>query len=68
MVLLVCLLVLHLLQVRGVWLVVLALATSGLASFVLLSRQRDAVSDVVAGRVDRARRRLDEGAAGEDDD
>ena len=53
---------------RGPLLLLVAVLVSGLASLVLLNRQRDAVSVSVAERARRARERLDEGARGEDDD
>jgi hypothetical protein len=60
--------VLYLLQLRGVWLLLGAIVVSGLASYALLSRQRDAMSAAVAERVERTRRRIDEGAGSEDED
>ena len=60
--------VLYLLQLRGVWLLLGAIVVSGLASYALLARQRDAMSTAVATRLERARRRIDEGAGSEDDD
>jgi Mn2+/Fe2+ NRAMP family transporter len=60
---------------RGLWLFLLALLISGLASFVLLSRQRDRMSASVSSRLIRTqakaaefRARLEEGAAAEDVD
>ena len=60
--------VLYLLQLRGLWLLLGAIIVSALASLALLSRQRDAMSAAVADRLERARRRIDEGAGSEDDD
>ena len=67
--------VLYLLGARGLLAIALAVLISGLISFVLLSRQRDALSGSVIGVVRRTRERtrefsarLDEGAAAEDDD
>lgn len=60
--------VLYLLQLRGVWLLLGAIVVSGLASYALLARQRDRMSVAVAERLERARRRIDEGAGSEDDD
>ncbi|GAA3752437.1 DUF4229 domain-containing protein [Salinactinospora qingdaonensis] len=60
---------LYLLGARGFLLLALAFLTSGLVSYILLARQRDAMSQVVADGLDRFRgmgRRLDEGAAKED--
>ena len=59
---------LYLLQLRGFWLLLGAVVVSGLASYALLSRQRDAMSAAVAGRLERTRRRIEEGASSEDDD
>jgi hypothetical protein len=66
---------LHLAGVGGIALFVLAFVISGLASYVLLSRQRDAMSSVLSRRLGRVsgkaaefRARIDEGAAAEDVD
>lgn len=59
---------LYLLQLRGLWLLLGAVLVSGLASYALLARQRDAMSSAVANRLERARHRIDEGANSEDDD
>ncbi|HTU75255.1 MAG TPA: DUF4229 domain-containing protein [Trebonia sp.] len=66
---------LYLAGARGLLLVALALVVSALASYVLLSRQRDAMSAALSGRLVKTRRkaaelkaRLDEGAAAEDTD
>ena len=60
---------------RGLLLAALALLVSGIASFVLLSRQRDVMSGALAGRLRNGRARaagfrtrLDEGARAEDED
>lgn len=53
---------------RGLLLLALALLVSGLISFVLLSRQRDAMSGALSNRLRRVRERIDKGAAAEDDD
>jgi len=63
--------VLYLLGARGFLAIALAVLISGLVAFVLLSRQRDALSGSVNAMVRRTRdfgKRLDEGAAAEDDD
>lgn len=67
--------VLYLLGARGLLAIALSVLISGLISFVLLSRQRDAVSGSVSGAIRRTRERtaefsarLDEGAAAEDDE
>lgn len=57
----------YLLGARELLALLLAVLISGLASYVLLSRQRDAVSTRLSGRVADMRRRIDEGAAAEDD-
>ena len=66
---------LYLAGARGLLLLVLAFAVSGIASFVLLSRQRDVMSGALMARL-RSRRprgpgfraRLEEGARAEDKD
>jgi hypothetical protein len=62
------LILLYLAGARGLLLIGLALVISGIVSFVLLSRQRDAMSSALATRIGSFRRRLDEGAKAEDDD
>ncbi|MBV9381835.1 MAG: DUF4229 domain-containing protein [Streptosporangiaceae bacterium] len=66
---------LYLAGARGLLLLALAFVISGIASFVLLSRQRDAMSGALSSRLRRAgeraagfRARLEEGARAEDDD
>jgi hypothetical protein len=66
---------LYLAGARGLLLLGLALVVSGIVSFVLLSRQRDAMSAAIAGRIggfrgriDGFRGRIDAGAGAEDDD
>jgi Mn2+/Fe2+ NRAMP family transporter len=59
---------LYLLGARGLLLFGLALAISGIFSFVVLSRQRDAMSGAITSRISNFRQRLDEGTRGEDDD
>jgi hypothetical protein len=72
---LVALVLLYFVGARGLLLVALALLISGIASFVLLSRQRDAMSGALTSRLLGVRKRakelntrLDEGARAEDDD
>jgi hypothetical protein len=72
--LIVALWLLDLAGARGIMLFALAFVVSGLASYVLLSRQRDLLSAVLSrrlGRVERKasefRARIEEGAAAEDD-
>ena len=67
---------LYLAGARGLLLLVLAFAVSGIASFVLLSRQRDVMSGALMTRLRKNRRprgpgfraRLEEGARAEDRD
>lgn len=56
----------YLLGARAWLAVILAALVSGLVSYILLSRQRDAVSERITARTDRMSRRLAEGAAHED--
>lgn len=53
---------------RGLLLLGLALLLSGAASYVLLSRQRDAMAGALSQRLTSFRSRLDAGARAEDDD
>jgi NADH:ubiquinone oxidoreductase subunit 2 (subunit N) len=53
---------------RGLLLLGLALVVSGVASYILLSRQRDAMSGALVNRFRMLRARIDEGAKAEDDD
>jgi hypothetical protein len=66
---------LYLVGARGLLLLALACLVSGIASFVMLSRQRDRMSGALLGRIRNGQRRaagfrarLDEGARAEDDD
>ena len=66
---------LYLAGARGLLLLALAFAVSGIVSFVLLSRQRDAMSGALMARLKNRRHRgpgfrarLDEGARAEDQD
>jgi hypothetical protein len=66
---------LYLVGARGLLLLVLAFVISGIASFVLLSRQRDRISAALSARVGNGRSRIagfrariEEGARAEDDD
>ena len=52
---------------RGLLLLALALVVSGAASYILLSRQRDAMSGALVNRFRTLRTRIDEGAKAEDD-
>jgi hypothetical protein len=53
---------------RGILLLGAALLISGVVSYVLLSRQRDAMSRAITSRIQGFRRRLDAGTRAEDDD
>ena len=71
----VAMILLYLVGARSLLLVALALLVSGIASFVLLSKQRDRMSGALIGRLrngrERAaglRARLEEGARAEDED
>ena len=82
--LVVALIVLYLAGARGIVLLALALLVSGLASYVLLSRQRDAMSNALTRRLGKTgekgereprkrwgaefRARLEEGTRAEDED
>ena len=73
--LVVSLILLYLVGARGLLLVALACVVSGIASFVLLSRQRDVMSSALMTRVRKRQRRvagfrtrIEEGARAEDDD
>ena len=66
---------LYLAGARGLLLLALACVVSGIASFVLLSRQRDVMSRALMGRIRTGQRRvagfrarIEEGAQAEDDD
>jgi Mn2+/Fe2+ NRAMP family transporter len=73
--LVVSIVLLYLIGARGLLLLALACLVSGIASFVVLSRQRDRMSGSLMrrirngqGRVAGFRARLEEGARAEDDD
>jgi Protein of unknown function (DUF4229) len=73
--LVVAMVLLYLVGARGLLLLALAFVVSGIASFVLLSRQRDVISGALMarvrsgrGRLSGFRARLEEGARAEDDD
>jgi Mn2+/Fe2+ NRAMP family transporter len=53
---------------RGLLLLGLALVVSGVASYVVLSRQRDAMSGALVSRFRSLRSRFDQGARSEDQD
>ena len=73
--LVVSIVLLYLIGVRGLPLLALACLVSGLASFVLLSRQRDVMSGALMTRIRNGRQRaagfrarIEEGARSEDED
>jgi Mn2+/Fe2+ NRAMP family transporter len=73
--LVVSLILLYLAGARGLLLLALACLVSGIASFVLLSRQRDVMSGALMarlktrrGRMAGFRARIEDGARAEDDD
>jgi cell division protein FtsW (lipid II flippase) len=73
--LVVALVLLYLAGARGLLLLALAFVVSGIASFVLLSRQRDRISGALMARIKSSRQRttgfrarLEEGARAEDED
>jgi Protein of unknown function (DUF4229) len=59
---------LYLAGARGILLLGAALLISGVVSYVLLSRQRDAMSSAITSRIQGFRGRLDAGTRTEDDD
>ncbi len=73
--LVVSIILLYLVGARGLLLLALACVVSGIASFVLLSRQRDVMSSALMARIRTGRRRaagfrarIEEGARAEDED
>ncbi len=73
--LVVAMILLYLAGARGLLLLALAFVVSGIASFVLLSKQRDVMSGALMGRLKNGRQRagglrsrLEEGARVEDED
>ncbi len=60
--------ILYLVGAQGLLLFALALVISGIISFTVLSRQRDAMSGAISTRIGSFRRRLDEGSRREDED
>jgi Protein of unknown function (DUF4229) len=73
--LVISIILLYLVGARGLLLLALACVVSGIASFVLLSRQRDVMSGALMARIRTGRRRaagfrarIEEGARAEDDD
>jgi hypothetical protein len=58
---------LYLVGARRLLLVALALVISGILSFVVLSRQRDAMSGALVSRLRHVHERLDDGSRAEDD-
>jgi TctA family transporter len=73
--LVVSMILLYLVGARGLLLLLLAFVVSGIASFVLLSKQRDIMSGALTGRLRNGRQRvsgfrsrLEEGTRVEDED
>jgi Mn2+/Fe2+ NRAMP family transporter len=73
--LVVSIVLLYLVGARGLLLLALACVVSGVASFVLLSRQRDVMSSALMNRIKNGQRRaagfrarIEEGARAEDED
>jgi Mn2+/Fe2+ NRAMP family transporter len=60
--------VFYLAGARGLLLLGLALLVSGVASYIVLSRQRDAMSGALVNRFRTLRTRIDHGAKAEDDE
>ena len=60
--------VLYLARIRGPLLLGIAILASGLISFVVLSRQRNAMSGAIKSRIGNFGQRLDEGTRSEDED
>jgi hypothetical protein len=59
---------LYLVGLTGLPLLALSVLISGLLSFVVLSRYRDAMAGSITARFNTFRQRLDEGTRAEDDD
>jgi hypothetical protein len=59
---------LYLAGARGLLLLGAAVLISGIISYVVLSRQRDAMSSAITSRIQGVRGRLDAGTRAEDDD
>jgi Mn2+/Fe2+ NRAMP family transporter len=59
---------LYLVGARGLLLLGLAVLISGIVSFIVLSRQRDAMAGAITSRISNFRQRLDEGTRAEDDE
>ena len=59
---------LYLAGARGVLLLALALVVSGVLSYVVLSRMRDAMAGSISRRIESVRSRIDQGARTEDND
>jgi hypothetical protein len=57
---------LYLAGARGLLLIALALVVSGVASYIVLSRMRDAMAGAISRRIESVRSRIDEGSRAED--
>jgi hypothetical protein len=73
--LVISMILLYLVGARGLLLLALAFVVSGIASFVLLSKQRDVMSGALMARIKNGRQRaggfrarIEEGARAEDED
>jgi hypothetical protein len=59
---------LYLAGARGLLLIALALVVSGVASYIVLSRMRDAMAGTISRRIESVRSRIDEGSRAEDNE
>jgi len=59
---------LYLAGARGLLLIALALVVSGVASYIVLSRMRDAMAGAISRRIESVRSRIDEGSRAEDNE
>ena len=59
---------LYLAGARGVLLIALALVVSGVASYIVLSRMRDAMAGAIGRRIASVRSRIDDGTRAEDNE
>ena len=59
---------LYLAGARGLLLIALALVVSGVASYIVLSRMRDAMAGAISRRIESVRSRVDEGSRAEDNE
>jgi hypothetical protein len=59
---------LYLAGARGLLLIALALVVSGVASYIVLSRMRDAMAGAISRRIESVRSRIDDGTRAEDNE